>query len=569
MTRVVHGLFSGVSHRVKYAMSANIMLFGGPRMAPVCAAVILASPIIGYTVFASPDSQALTVPGTAGGTVTGFVPDAAHSFRLTGGAGTSTVAPAAAGLASINDGRRGRSRGWVAVEARLPGGANAVPDVALSAVTCPSATRCVAIGSYTDSAGNPQGLIETLSGARWAAAKAPLPADAGVYPDSQLSTVACSSDALCAAAGHYADSAGHGQGLLETLSGATWQPTQAPLPGGASPGPEAGAEPDSVACPSAASCIATGAYQTTAGSFQGLIETLSGTTWTATQAPLPADAVTGQHSFAVLRSIVCWSATSCVAAGYYTASTGGVQGLLETLSGTTWTPTRAPLPAGASASWGAFLYSVACSSAASCVAAGYYGVSPLGAQGLIETLLGTTWTATQAPLPVNANAKPAVRLNSVTCPSATSCVIAGTYADSSDNEHGLIETRSGTNWAATDVTLPADAGTDPETMLSAVACSSGTSCVATGYYTYLPGYQQGLLVTLSGTTWTAIRAPLPADVSTYPYVGLPAVACPAAASCTAVGNYAGRSGDPQGLLETQFRAVRHRRALESRRRCRC
>jgi hypothetical protein len=49
-------------------------------------------------------------------------------------------------------------------------------------------------------------------------------------------------------------------------------------------------------------------------------------------------------------------------------------GLLETLSGTTWTPIKAPLPAGAGAVV-AYLNSVACPSTSVCVAVGNYGDS--------------------------------------------------------------------------------------------------------------------------------------------------------------------------------------------------
>jgi hypothetical protein len=59
------------------------------------------------------------------------------------------------------------------------------------------------------------------------------------------------------------------------------------------------------------------------------------------------------------------------------------------------------------------------------------------------TGLSTSWTAAEAPRPANAAADPAAGLTSVACPSASSCVAAGFYTDSSGNGQGLLVTGSG------------------------------------------------------------------------------------------------------------------------------
>ena len=86
---------------------------------------------------------------------------------------------------------------------------------------------------------------------------------------------------------------------------------------------------------------------------------------------------------------------------------------------------------------------MACPSASSCVAAGDYTDSSGNGQGLLVTGSGTSWTAAEAPLPANAAADPVAGLGSVACPSASSCVTAGVYDDSSGNRQGLLVTGSG------------------------------------------------------------------------------------------------------------------------------
>ncbi len=446
----------------------------------------------------------------------------------------------------------GGGAGWTAAKAPLPADAGMNPYPFLTSVKCVSASSCVAVGGYDDFSTNGQGLLETLSGTTWTPTRAPLPANAAANPQAGFQSVACTSMSSCLAVGTYQDSSGNYQGLLETFSGTTWTATEAPLPANAASACSQGCRTQltSVTCTSATSCVAVGSYEVPGQSsgglalFDGLVETLSGTTWTATEAPLPAGAASNQTAF-VLWSVACVSASSCLAVGQYQDSSGNQQGLVETLSGTTWTATEAALPAGAAASQTADLVSVVCPSTSSCVAVGFYADSSGSSQGLLETLSGTTWTATEAPV---TTAHSQADLVSVACASASSCAAAGEYRDSSGNRQGLLDTLSGTTWTATEAPVPAGAFVDPNANLVSVACPSATSCVAVGAYTSSSGGAEGLLETLSGTTWTATEAPLPPGASQT--AGPVSVACPSVSSCVAVGYYTDSSGNIEGLLLT-------------------
>ncbi len=107
------------------------------------------------------------------------------------------------------------------------------PGSSIRAVACPSAATCTAGGAYRDSSGNIQGLLLTRHRWSWTAATAPVPAGAAADPETSINGIACPSATTCTAIGSYTDSSGNSQGLLLTRHGPSWTAAQAPLPAGA------------------------------------------------------------------------------------------------------------------------------------------------------------------------------------------------------------------------------------------------------------------------------------------------------------------------------------------------
>lgn len=228
----------------------------------------------------------------------------------------------------------------------------------LFGVACPAESTCVAVGTFEDSQGAERPLVETLSGGSWIPAAIALPADANQSKEARLSQVACPAPGTCVAAGLYSAQNGGTQGLIRTLSNGTWTAARAPLPAG-----DAAANPNAylwglacpalwgVACPAPRSCVATGHYTSRNGRSQGLIDTLSDDRWIPATAPLPADAAANQKwsisQPTGLEVAACTAASTCVAAGSYTARSGTIRGEIDTLSNGTWTAARASLPVGA------------------------------------------------------------------------------------------------------------------------------------------------------------------------------------------------------------------------------
>lgn len=392
----------------------------------------------------------------------------------------------------------------------------------------------------------------------WSAAQAPLPVDADLSQSATIDGVYCPAANDCVATGYYTASGANGdvtQGLAETLSGGTWTPTAFP-----SVSSKKGvALLDAVACPVAGSCVVVGDVENTA--TMPVIETLSAGRWHSGTPALPSDAE--QAGSAFLNDISCPAAGTCVATGWYTDLNGYREGLLESLSGGTWTAATAPLPGnsapGAASQADTYLADVACTGAGACVAAGQYRDSGGGTQGVIDTLAGGTWKAAQAPLPADAAAQDQLAaVWTISCPAPGTCLAGGHYENSGGQPRYLIETLSNGTWTASTRPLPAGAAANQEwsqkqsTTVDGIGCQSVSYCVMPVSYVASGSVVVNQIETLSGGTWTVSSEPLPpnaiAGSKQAGFLGL--VSCPAPGSCVATGSYTAKDGSMQGLIVT-------------------
>jgi hypothetical protein len=388
-------------------------------------------------------------------------------------------------------------RSWTAVTAPVPAGAAARPQTIISGVACPSPRECVAVGQYNDSSGNYQGLLLTQHRRSWTAVKAPVPAHAAANSGASITAITCPSARGCVAVGYWIDSRGNSHLFLLTMRGSSWTAARAPLPAGARA--DFGAGISVLACPSATACTAVGVYYDSSGNSHLFLLTMRGSSWTATTAPLPPGAPTSPYIY--IEGIACAPATACVAAGWYGDANfppGGNDGLLLTRHGSSWSATTAPQPAGITARYTS-INVVACHLATLCTAGGSYTDYDGHSQGLLLTRHRWSWTAIRAPVPSDAATNPLSRITAVACPSATTCTAAGTYTDSAGHGQGLLLARHRWSWTATRAPVPAGAATDSYSSISEIACPSATACTAIGSYTDSWGNSQGLLLTRHGS----------------------------------------------------------------------
>lgn len=270
--------------------------------------------------------------------------------------------------------------------------------------------------------------------------------------------------------------------------------------------------------------------------------------WAAGQAvTLPSDA--GTNPDVSLAAVSCGAVGSCTAVGEYYDTNVSQQGLLVDESSGAWAAgAKASLPAGANATPHAYLDSVSCPTAGSCVAVGGYTDSSGSQEGLIASESSGTWSAVDATPPSDANAVPAVTLSSVSCPSVGNCVAVGFYEDTSNHRQALVVTQSSGTWArAVKVAAPGVTATDPLAGLSQVSCSSAGNCTAGGTYMDTSSDFQTMLVTESAGSWgTAVSPMLPVGEVTSTLYSL---SCSSPGNCAAVGFYTDAMGGQPMLLD--------------------
>lgn len=236
--------------------------------------------------------------------------------------------------------------------------------------------------------------------------------------------------------------------------------------------------------------------------------TASGT-WRAQHVPRPPGHI------AYLNSVSCWSAGSCIAVG--TSFENGAQyTMAEHWDRSGWTIEPTPNPAGPTAT----LTSVSCTSPANCTAVGIHSAAGIGGEHLLaEHWDGISWALQSAPEPAGASES---ELYAVSCGSATSCTAVGQYFPPGGGQLPLVEHWNGTTWTVQHVPFVKYA----DGLLGGVSCPTAIDCVAVG------SYGTSLFAEhWNGSGWTFQTVPTPAGTSFL----LNSVSCRWPEHCIAVG----------------------------------
>jgi hypothetical protein len=349
-----------------------------------------------------------------------------------------------------------RTRGWQETVPPLPVGAT---GGVLDLVSCPSIGNCTAAGTYLDSNGNDQGLLLDESNAEWGPpSTAVLPPNGSVTTSGQTPAIeglSCWAPGSCAVVGIYGDTYGSPQGWLLTETHGVWaQGVEAGLPANASTGegsylyPVIGLEP--VSCAPNGDCTAVGGYVDRRSNQFGMILSEHAGRWgPAKRTPLPANAgpnpQQGNAPLSPMGSIACPSAGSCSAVGWYLDNHGSHHGLLLRERAGRWRQSELAFPSGAHAALGISLDSLACRSTGNCLAVGFYDPTANRLRPLLVPERNGRWTkSTEAPPPKSAGKNDNGSLSSVSCPSAETCVAVGnTQTGGLLDQRGLIVTIRG------------------------------------------------------------------------------------------------------------------------------
>jgi hypothetical protein len=334
----------------------------------------------------------------------------------------------------------------------------------LFGVSCNSGRACMAVGEYTTGGGGTRTLAEDWNGRAWAIVATPSPAPGG--GTSALSKVSCATPRRCLAVGDYQDHAGAYRPLAEAWNGRSWSVQATPNPAGASD-----SYLDDVSCVSPTACTAVGYYSSPVAAAHGFAESWNGASWTVQTTAEPSRA-----SYTLFNGVSCTSATSCAAVGDFGKNVHRPHPLAEAWNGRSWSVRSAQVPR---ESIGSTLDEVSCTSATACTAVGVFEDDAHGDVTLAEAWNGHTWLVQATP---NAPDSPASVLNGVSCTSATSCVAAGYVIDSSAIALTLAEVWNGTTWAIQATPNPRQRlEVNTGSGLWSVSCTRHDTCTAVGY----------------------------------------------------------------------------------------
>jgi hypothetical protein len=349
--------------------------------------------------------------------------------------------------------------GWALQTTQSPASTLGSP---LQAVSCPSATACLAVGFDKQLSHRYLANAEAWNGTNWAIVTPGEPPSAGL---SNLAAVSCTSATACTAVGYYKDFFGT-HPLAERWNGTGWTVQLPPSPAGSTQAELAG-----VSCVSATACTTVGwSVNTSTGSIKDLAEFWDGSNWTiqATQAAF------SKIDYA-LNAVSCSSAADCLAVGHYVShfSTGQrIATWAEHWNGSNWSGV---LPDVASSYYNDLL-GVSCTAATACTAVGYS--HDLGGMNfpLAERWNGTSWTMQFPEFPASSSG---TVLNGVSCASATACMAVG---DAAPPIPGVSSVTLAESWDGASWTLGSPLERGPDNSLGGVSCPSAAVCTAVGWW---------------------------------------------------------------------------------------
>lgn len=408
------------------------------------------------------------------------------------------------------------------LDARASHGASGVIlGLEFTGLSCGTAGDCTAVGSYINAAVDSEGMTVSITPTEADPARAVVPAGAGVADHvAEIEGVACPSEGHCFAVGSvYNRLEGVSSGLLiDTERGGRWKPSSPSLPDG---GIGLEAIYTAIACGGPHSCTAVGS------SAYGPIASIwkSGRWSTQFLKPPASDPKPEEYG---LSGVTCSAPSSCLAFGYITVGQESEEGLLDPESAGHFTPVVVGASKDSLKHPEMGLRSAACQASGRCVATGYYVERGYREAGLVVSGTGTSWTSARVPLPKGTSKGQSVA-TSVSC-TATSCVPLAEYLTGPDNISVRVLEQHGSKWVARAVPLPSG-GVVRDTELGSISCGA-TACTAVGSYFDAQGVDEPMILTGSGSQWSAVKGPSPAGSHAH---SLTDVACNARNRCTAIG----------------------------------
>jgi len=358
--------------------------------------------------------------GTVQNIVSGFGPTT--STYLDGVSCPSDGNCVATGMAT--DPTTGQSQSFVVVEqsylwqAPQMVASNLAPNTHLAAISCYSLGNCGLAGWYTDAAGTIQSFVDNEIAGTWYPAHevAPASQSAGL---SQLVSISCSSNSVCAAAGHYLNQAGATDAFITQGSGTSWTAPQA-IATNLNLGRLAHAT--SVSCLSDGNCAVVGFYHDAKFRQQAFVANNVNGVWDPAIA-IAADVNT--RGFGFLSSVSCLTIGNCSAGGSYRDASGSQAFVIDERNGQWLSPVPVAQPLNARGN--AATLAISCVTVGNCSAGGFYQDGN-GTQAFVADETNGIWQDA-SPVAAQWNINYTASLTAINCPAQNYCVAAGSYTD--------------------------------------------------------------------------------------------------------------------------------------------
>ncbi len=318
----------------------------------------------------------------------------------------------------------------------------------LSAVSCPSASICTAVGRYTDHGHRDRNLAMRWNGMSWKIQESPTPRKSG------FNAVSCPTNAMCEAGG------GEGGIWAQRYLHGSWRLQR--LPGVGRSG-----WLRAISCSSQVSCMAVG-FAGPIVDTHAIAEHWNGRRWRFESVPLPLPNFGYE-----LKGVDCTGARECLAVGDFAAAsgTGGLKVLTERWNGSHWRMIRAPSPAGSLIE----LNGISCVSASRCEAAGDYQLPNTKTAGLLEGWDGRHWRIQRAAAPPAGHGQN-FDFDAVSCAARRSCTAVGAAFTGLPQSYVLAEHLTSSGWKLQRTPNPPGLGAE----LFGVSCTRAV-CMAVGW----------------------------------------------------------------------------------------
>jgi len=352
----------------------------------------------------------------------------------------------------------------------------------LTRISCPTISTCFAVGVTV----NGHALVEQTSdaGQTWKTLASP-------RLDITFSSpfIACPDADHCVAVGGPVQiPGGTAYAIYTSDGGATWNNSVLSTTGD---------DPSGLSCVSDSRCLVTEEGNDTTNS-QVDLTTDGGATWTASPKIEPTGPGITAAAFG-LSHIVCPSATECIAAAEedYFTDTPPVPVLVAYFTfassndgGMTWQQKALPIGGGA----------VACPSSTHCLVA-----TDRAVESLTTTDGGVSWTIVDEPVPGLGGT-----FRDISCPTTMECV-AVQFFPSSNADAIYTSNDAGSTWDSQPIATAFKANTIE---LDSVSCPSPTSCWTVGAVPSSTGFEDGSIILRSvtgGVAWPSISSISPAQ----------------------------------------------------------